>query len=72
MTNKNLSIKQKTQWWDARIDVLIYLVTVENYKLKDLSKHFNRKVGTISAVLYRRNLSVLKMRSDYKKQQKIT
>jgi hypothetical protein len=70
--NRNLSIQQKTEWWDKRLDKLIYLVTVENYRLKDLSKYFDRKVGTISAMLYRRGLSILQFRHQYKKQQKAT
>jgi hypothetical protein len=69
---KNLSIKQKSEWWNKQIDEITYLVTVKNYRLKDLSKHFDCKVGTISSVLFKRKLSILNMRHQYNLQQKIT
>jgi len=64
---RNPVIKAQTALWDSRMCELKHLVTVQGYKLKDLSKHWSVPIGTLSGMLNRRELSIHVMRHQYRK-----
>tara|TARA_R110000851_G_scaffold32736_1_gene87563 strand:+ start:102 stop:314 length:213 start_codon:yes stop_codon:yes gene_type:complete len=66
--NANPSIQAKKALWDKRVTELTDLVTILNYRMKDLAAHFNVTPGSIATVLHRRELTLIGMRHKYAKE----
>ena len=68
--NRNPIIRAQKEWWDSVMPELLILVLHYNYTLKELSAHFSKPVGTISAMLHRRGMSLMALRYKHHKEQK--
>ena len=63
--NPNPSIQAKKVLWDKRATELTDLVTILNYRMKDLAAHFE----VTATVLHRRELTLIGMRHKHAKEQ---
>ena len=57
-------IREQTKFWDSEMRNIWDLVTLKGYRAKDLAKHYGVKPNSILAVLYRREVSLVRWRHD--------
>jgi len=67
--NNNKILQGRKEFWDAAIPEIIKLVTLNGYRMKDLAKHYNCCVNTISSALYRRKIGLISVRRKFAKEQ---
>ena len=67
--NRNKKIMERTKFWNGVMVETHDLVVRLDYKMQDLADHFSVSKDTMSTVLHRRGLGLIRMRHNYKKEQ---
>tara|TARA_R110000851_G_scaffold256789_1_gene409236 strand:+ start:218 stop:481 length:264 start_codon:yes stop_codon:yes gene_type:complete len=59
--------RRNTKYWDSEIFNIWTLVTTKGYRSKELAKHYDVKENSFFAMLYRREISIVRWRSEASK-----
>lgn len=60
--------RNKTEFWDRQLSVMKILIGFHGFRAKQLAEFYQCSVGTILAMLHKRQTGLLLIRHQHKKQ----